>query len=82
MAKYVILRDDVEIGSTTGTTDRDDGVSANTSYRYRRGVGPDRNRSAPSGPPNVTTPPIPPSPTSFTFAAAGDFGTTSRGRRA
>ncbi len=34
VAAYAILRDDSEIGSTTGTTYRDDGVSANTSYRY------------------------------------------------
>lgn len=79
VAGYAILRDDSEIGSTTGTTYRDDGVSANTSYRYTIvALDPTGNRSDPSEPADVTTPPIPPSPTSFTFAAAGDFGTTSR----
>lgn len=79
VAGYVILRDDSEIGSTTGTTYRDDGVSANTSYRYTIvALDATGNRSDPSAPADVTTPPIPPSPTSFTFAAAGDFGTTSR----
>ena len=81
VAGYVILRDDVEIGSTTGTTYSDDGVSANTSYRYTVvALDPTGNRSAPSGPANVTTPSIPPSPTSFTFAAAGTSA-RRRGRR-
>ena len=79
VAGYLIVRDDAEIDESAGTTYRDDSVQADTGYRYAIvAVDPTGNRSDPSGPADVTTPPAPPSSGSFTFAAAGDFGTTSR----
>ncbi len=79
VAGYLIVRDGVEIDSATATTYVDDSVTAEVTYRYTViAVDPSGNRSDPSEPADVTTPPAPPTPTSFTFAAAGDFGTTSR----
>jgi chitodextrinase len=79
VASYSISRDGAEIGTSGVTTFRDDSVSADMSYRYSIvAVDPTGNRSPPSEPADVTTPPAPPSSGSFTFAAAGDFGTTSR----
>ena len=79
MAGYAISRDGTEIDSSAGITFRDDSVSAETNYRYSVvAVDPTGNRSGPSEPADVTTPPAPPSLGSFTFAAAGDLGTTSR----
>jgi chitodextrinase len=79
VAGYVIVRDDAEIESTAGITYVDDGVSAEATYRYTVvAVDPSGNRSDPSEPAEVTTPSAPPTPASFTFAAAGDAGTTSR----
>jgi Bacterial Ig domain len=81
VAGYVIVRDDAEIESTAGITYVDDGVSAEATYRYTVvAVDPSGNRSDPSEPAEVTTPSAPPTPASFTFAAAGDAGTTSRRR--
>ncbi|HJR98821.1 MAG TPA: DNRLRE domain-containing protein [Actinomycetota bacterium] len=79
VAGYAISRDGAEIDTTTGTTYVDDGVDAETTYRFTVvAVDPSGNRSDPSEPAEVTTPVAPPTPTSFTFAAAGDAGTTSR----
>lgn len=79
VAGYAISRDGTEIDSSAGITFRDDSVSAETNYRYSVvAVDPTGNRSDPSEPADVTTPPAPPSLGSFTFAAAGDLGTTSR----
>lgn len=79
VARYSIVRDGAEIGSSDGTTFSDDTVRANTSYRYTVvALDPSGNASPPSDPADVTTPPAPPSSGSFTFAAAGDFGAGTR----
>jgi chitodextrinase len=79
VAGYVIVRDGVEVDTAVGTTFRDDTVNADTTYRYAIvALDPSGNRSDPSEPADVTTPPAPTTSGSFTFAAAGDAGTTSR----
>jgi hypothetical protein len=70
VTRYAVVRDGVEVGTSTSTSFTDTTASPETTHSYRL-IAYDMANN-PSDPSDAVTVTMPPAPTGFTFAAAGD----------